>query len=49
MGLIPGVKLGQACLVPIVLLSVLTIIKHKSNIVRLLNGTENRFEKGKKA
>lgn len=47
-GLIPGVKLGQACLVPIVLLSVLTVVKHKSNIVRLLNGTENRFEKKKK-
>ena len=47
--LIPGYVIGKACLVPIVLLSVLTIVKHKSNIVRLLNGTENRFEKGKKA
>lgn len=47
--LIPGYPIGKVCLVPIVLLSVLTIVKHKSNIVRLLNGTENRFEKGKKA
>ena len=48
-GLIPGINIEKACLVPIVLLSVLTVVKHKSNIVRLLNGTENRFEKGKKA
>lgn len=30
------------------LLAFLTIIKHASNIKRLLNGTENRFEKKKK-
>ena len=29
-------------------LAVLTIVKHSSNIKRLLNGTENRFEKKKK-
>lgn len=33
----------------LILLAVLTIVKHTSNIKRLLNGTENRFEKKKKA
>lgn len=47
--LIPGYPIGKACLVPIILLSALTIVKHRSNIARLINGTENRFEKGKKA
>lgn len=47
--LIPGCPAGKVCLIPIILLSVLTIVKHRSNIVRLMNGTENRFEKGKKA
>ena len=47
--LIPGYPAGKVCLIPIILLSVLTIVKHRSNIVRLMNGTENRFEKGKKA
>ena len=32
----------------LVLLAILTILKHISNIKRLLNGTENRFEKKKK-
>lgn len=45
--LIPGSQIGKVCLIPIILLSVLTIVKHRSNIVRLLNGTENRFEKKK--
>lgn len=31
-----------------ILLGILAIVKHKSNIVRLLNGTENRFTKGEK-
>ncbi len=30
------------------LLAVLTVLKHKSNIKRLCNGTENRFTKGEK-
>ncbi|HMP90116.1 MAG TPA: glycerol-3-phosphate 1-O-acyltransferase PlsY [Kiritimatiellia bacterium] len=36
---------------PIVLtvLGLLAILRHKSNIVRLLNGTENRFERKKKS
>jgi len=29
----------------VAIIGVIVIIKHKSNIVRLLNGTENRFEK----
>ncbi|HBM14982.1 MAG TPA: acyl-phosphate glycerol 3-phosphate acyltransferase [Lentisphaeria bacterium] len=29
----------------VALVSLIAIIKHKSNIIRLLNGTENRFEK----
>jgi len=29
-------------------LGVLAIYRHKSNITKLLNGTENRFEKKKK-
>ena len=43
--LFPGIGPGSACLAPIILLSVLTIYKHRSNITRLINGTENRFEK----
>ena len=31
-----------------ILLGILAIVKHKSNIVRLLNGTENRFTKEEK-
>ena len=46
--LFPGFIPGAACLIPILILSVLTIFKHRSNIRRLLNGTENRFEKEKK-
>lgn len=45
--LFPGIGPGSACLAPILLLSILTIYKHRSNITRLLNGTENRFEKRK--
>lgn len=48
LSLFPGYKTGVACLIPIVLLSILTIVKHRSNIKRLLEGTENRFEKAKK-
>jgi glycerol-3-phosphate acyltransferase PlsY len=45
--LFPGIGPGSACLIPILVLSLLTIYKHRSNITRLLNGTENRFEKRK--
>lgn len=38
-----GVRLGL-----LIVIAVLTILKHSSNIKRLLNGTENRFEKKKK-
>ena len=48
LSLFPGHKTGAAFLIPIVLLSILTIVKHRSNIKRLLEGTENRFEKAKK-
>ena len=44
----PGIGPGVICLIPMVLLSVLTIYKHRSNIRRLLDGTENKFEKRKK-
>ena len=47
-GLIPGHPIGKACLIPIILLSILTVIKHHSNITRLLNGTENKFVKKEK-
>lgn len=39
-----GVRLGL-----LIFIALLTILKHSSNIKRLLNGTENRFEKKKKA
>ncbi len=32
----------------LILIATLAILRHRSNIIRLLNGTENRFEKKKK-
>ena len=40
---------SQVRLILLIVLAVLAILKHTSNIKRLLNGTENRFEKKKKA
>mgnify|MGYP001290070076 FL=1 len=41
-------KQHTAIQIYLVLLAILAILKHISNIKRLLNGTENRFEKKKK-
>ncbi|MCC6547064.1 glycerol-3-phosphate 1-O-acyltransferase PlsY [Candidatus Sumerlaeota bacterium] len=35
----------QALLVMVIIVAVLVIVKHRTNIVRLLNGTENKFVK----
>ena len=40
-----GYELPLPSLIMLTLLSLLAIIRHKSNIKRLINGTENRFEK----
>jgi len=38
-------EIATPVLILMTLLAVLVIVKHRSNIVRLLNGTENRFER----
>lgn len=43
----PGIGPGIVCLIPMIILSALTIFKHRSNIKRLIDGTENRFERRK--
>lgn len=44
--LLPERPLAEKIL--IVVLSLLIVVRHKSNIVRLMNGTENRFQKKQK-
>ncbi len=43
----PWLKVDAPALVCIVLLSALAIFRHRSNIKRLMDGTENRFDKRK--
>lgn len=43
-----GIRMNLPVGVLLILFSILTIVKHRSNIQRLLNGTESRFEKKKK-
>lgn len=41
-------SVSNAEIILFILLALLTILKHSSNIKRLMNGTENRFERKKK-
>ena len=45
---LPGATDSLPVVVLFILLGALAILKHISNIKRLLNGTENRFSKGGK-
>ena len=43
-----GFQLSLPVLILLIFLAVLTVWRHRSNIQRLLNGTENRFDRKKK-
>ena len=43
-----GTKATNAEIILLIFLAILAIYRHKSNITKLLNGTENRFEKRSK-
>lgn len=45
--ILAGIPMSLPVGILLILFAVLTIVKHRSNIQRLLNGTENRFDKKK--